>query len=68
MWSTRTNGWSVSPRATVQTDGNFVVYGSGKARWSAGTRTGAQLKVQDDGNLVLYTAAGKPVWASGTRG
>lgn len=29
---------------------------------------GASMAVQDDGNLVIYTKAGQPIWASGTAG
>jgi len=55
-------------RLRVQTDGNVVLYHSGKAVWSTGTRGsgGNRLVMQTDGNLVLYTAAGKAVWSSRT--
>jgi hypothetical protein len=51
--------------ATMQTDGNFVVTGTGgNFLWSTGTSgTGAVIvRVQDDGNIVLY----KEVWQAGT--
>lgn len=51
--------------ATMQTDGNFVVFNSsGSAVFSTGTAgTGAViLRVQDDGNFVLY----KFIWQAGT--
>lgn len=53
------------PYATMQTDGNFVIYGAaGAARWSTQTNgTGAVIiKMQDDGNLVIYAE----VWQAGT--
>jgi hypothetical protein len=51
--------------AIMQTDGNFVVFGpGGNAIWSTGTSgQGAVIvRVQDDGNLVLYSE----VWQAGT--
>jgi hypothetical protein len=51
--------------ATMQTDGNFVVFGSsGSAIFSTGTAgTGAVIvRVQDDGNFVVY----KEIWQAGT--
>ena len=56
-----TNGWFI---AKVQADGNFVIYkkpggSSDHALWSSGTERGTNtngytLKMQPDGNLVLY--------------
>ncbi|SDJ04586.1 D-mannose binding lectin [Frankineae bacterium MT45] len=67
-----TGGSIVSPngayRATIQTDGNFVVYQGSKALWSTRTTgSGATLAMQTDGNLVIYRA-GKALWASHTTG
>jgi RHS repeat-associated protein len=54
-----------SNHATMQTDGNFVLYNSGNtALWStstAGTNAGP-IYMQDDGNLVLYIVK----WLAGT--
>jgi hypothetical protein len=53
------------PYATMQTDGNFVIYGpAGAALWSTQTNGsgGAIIKMQDDGNLVIYAQ----VWLAGT--
>jgi hypothetical protein len=53
------------PYATMQTDGNFVIYGpAGAALWSTQTNGsgGAIIKMQDDGNLVIYAE----VWQAGT--
>ena len=60
--------------ATLQTDGNFVVYGFGNgyrktALWASHTKGLGEnyLKMQDDGNLVIYTkGTNVPQWSSGT--
>ncbi|MEV7188241.1 RHS repeat-associated core domain-containing protein [Kitasatospora sp. NPDC093102] len=68
VWSTATAGHP-GARATMQTDGNFVVTDTnGTVLWSTNTagNTGAVAKVQDDGNLVLYDTANKALWASKT--
>jgi len=58
---------------TLQTDGNLVVYGTAPGAsapavpvWSLGTTTGAVLSNQCQGNLVLYDANGKALWATPT--
>jgi hypothetical protein len=54
-------------RLVVQTDGNVVVYGNGRALWNTGTfgHPGATLAMQADGNLVVRDA-GRALWNSGT--
>jgi hypothetical protein len=56
-------------RAVYQTDGNFVVYGNGKALWHTHTNGKASdvLIMQGDGNLVIYKGSA-PVWNSRTAG
>ncbi len=56
--------------AAMQSDGNFVVYGDGRALWSSGTggNPRARLVLQDDGNLVLYAVGGQALWNSRTAG
>jgi len=51
-----------------QTDGNVVLYYSGRALWSSGTngRTTSVLLMQGDGNLVLYGPGYVPIWSTGT--
>jgi hypothetical protein len=54
----------------LQSDGNLVLYGGGKALWntqSAG-KGANKLIMQSDGNLVLYNYGGSPVWATNTNG
>lgn len=65
-WATYAFGSDL--RAVMQTDGNLVVYdGSNTAKWDAHTNgfDGADLRVQDDGNLVIVRDD-LPVWARGT--
>ncbi|KAF2068720.1 hypothetical protein CYY_009959 [Polysphondylium violaceum] len=61
--------------ATMQPDGNFVIYNCrtfvpSNAVWSTGTHnksTGPyRLIMQADGNLVLYDVRNHPLWASNT--
>jgi hypothetical protein len=52
--------------ATMQTDGNFVVYNSGGSPvWHTYTNgnPGAHLAVQDDSNLIVYSSAGSALWS-----
>ena len=55
-----------------QNDGNLVLYDkrTGAALWSSTTdRTNAShVAMQDDGNLVIYSASGKALWNSITSG
>ncbi len=55
--------------ATMQTDGNLVVYSpAGVPLWYSGTNgnPGAATYIQDDGNLVIYAQA--PRWNTNTSG
>jgi YD repeat-containing protein len=70
-WATGAGTWGPGTQghpgayATLQTDGNFVVYSStGVALWSSGTSgTNAErLDMEDDGRIILYKSA----WNSGT--
>jgi hypothetical protein len=66
IWGAGTNGHP-GATATMQTDGNLVIYENGEALWGAGTNpNGDHLSVQDDGNLVVYSASGTAEWGSGT--
>ena len=68
-------------RLVMQTDGNLVEYGDIPLGWPLGDRPlgptwssgtsghpGAVLRMQTDGNLVIYSAAGRPLWQTGTAG
>ncbi|HSX32465.1 MAG TPA: hypothetical protein VLF43_04325 [Candidatus Saccharimonadales bacterium] len=69
-WSTGTNtsnisnGWFLA----IQGDGNMVIYrpNGGGAAWATGTSdpSGAQLRIQNDGNLVLVGNSRGVLWAS----
>lgn len=55
----------------MQTDGNLVLYdltSAPTARFSTGTsgNPGAKAVLQDDRNLVIYSATGTALWSSGT--
>ncbi len=64
--------WSASSpsgySAVMQADGSFAVYSRTSRVWATNTsgRTGAYLALRNDGNLVLYSATGKRLWASNT--
>ncbi|NMO04792.1 LysM peptidoglycan-binding domain-containing protein [Gordonia sp. TBRC 11910] len=67
VWSTKTNGSGVV-RATLQEDGNFVLYnGADEGIWSTKTdgNTGVRLVLQNDRNVVVY-AGDAALWASDT--
>ena|GEM_PF-5958626 len=59
-------------RAVMQADGNFVIYNRGngveKPLWHTNTygNNGAFFALQQDGNLVVYSSAHKPLYHSGT--
>ena len=54
----------------LQLDGNLVIYSNGRPVWASNTsgKSPGVLRMQSDGNLVLYDANGRPVWASNTSG
>jgi pimeloyl-ACP methyl ester carboxylesterase len=64
VWSSSTHGSSPG-FATMQGDGNLVVYrGDGVPIWATDTPDipGAELRVQDDGYIVLYDAGNNVIW------
>ncbi|WNV85967.1 LysM peptidoglycan-binding domain-containing protein [Umezawaea sp. Da 62-37] len=68
VWATGTNG-SGATSATLQDDGNFVLYtASGNVAWASdsGGNPGSRLVLQNDRNLVVYSGNGSSTWASGT--
>ncbi|MET9226361.1 LysM peptidoglycan-binding domain-containing protein [Lentzea sp. NPDC003310] len=68
VWASGTDGKG-AVRATLQDDGNFVLYTSeDSAVWSTGTQgnEGSRLVLQDDRNLVVFGADGGARWASNT--
>jgi len=50
----------------MQTQGNLVEYGFGRALWYTPTRGTNYLIMQRDGNLVIYNGARQPLWYTGT--
>lgn len=69
IWQSHTRR-DVPDSAIMQADGNFVVYVGQQAVWNSGStqsdRGAYSLVVQNDGNMVIYTAANKPIWESHT--
>jgi hypothetical protein len=70
LWASNTVN-SGATRASMQGDGNFVLYtASGTPVWASNTANnpGASVTLQNDGNLVVHNAAGAVVWQTGTGG
>ncbi|HET9257373.1 MAG TPA: LysM peptidoglycan-binding domain-containing protein [Pseudonocardiaceae bacterium] len=76
VWATGTQGKG-AVRASLQADGNLVLYTKERDRWfhkeapapvwaSHTSGENVRLVLQDDRNLVIYTADGRALWASGT--
>lgn len=64
VWSSGTDSTRAG-FATMQGDGNFVVYDAvGQPVWATDTAglPGAELRVQDDGRIVLYDSGGGAIW------
>lgn len=56
-------------RLTMWSDGDLVYAESGYVLWSSNTHVrGSSLVMQSDGNLVVRTPSGRPVWSSKTFG
>ena len=63
QWGTDTG----TTRLIMQSDGNVVMYNSSfsTSLWATGTNgnSGAFLNMQNDSNLVVYTASSVPIWS-----
>lgn len=68
LWDTRPRG--LAGHVIMQSDGNLVMYDSRvvPAVWDSGTyeSPGAFLRVQNDGNVVIWRAGGTQAWATNT--
>ncbi|MGW1229700.1 hypothetical protein [Streptomyces sp. NPDC001478] len=73
LWASGTYGWSNITNPTTKL--NFSRYGYMSIRdhnanivcaWGGPASAGGYVRVQSDGNLVVYTSGGTAVWASGT--
>ncbi|MBU3186893.1 hypothetical protein [Clostridium estertheticum] len=66
-WSSETHGHQVD-WAVLQEDGNFVIYGEGRALWHTHTHGNpvAHLVLQDDRNVVIYGPEWKALWHTHT--
>ncbi|CAA7392110.1 unnamed protein product [Spirodela intermedia] len=68
VWASGTNGRGTNCRATMQSDGNFVIYTGSRAVWATNTNGGIAdyvLILQPDRNVVIYEGA-RAIWATGT--
>ena len=67
IWHSATYGKSVTGGLRFQSDSNLVIYDPNPI-WASGTyHSGATtLVVQNDGNIVMYTRDGTPVWHTDT--
>jgi hypothetical protein len=63
VWSSETKG-SDAKKVVMQLDGQLCLYDFGRTLiWTTYTKdAGSVLRLQDDGNLVIYNLQGKPVW------
>ena len=53
----------------MQSNGNLVEHQGATVVWSSGTSSpGSHALMQGDGNLVVYSSASQPLWASSTSG
>jgi hypothetical protein len=71
VWATPAHSLALSgAKLTMQGNGNVVLRNhAGRAVWNthtAGTGTHNRLVLMDSGDLVVYTAASKRVWSSGS--
>ena len=67
-WASNTQSLNINVnKCIMQMDGNLVINGSSNAIWSSNTqgRPYSFLRVQDDGNVVIYQP-GLPAWATNT--
>ncbi|MFI5529044.1 hypothetical protein ACIA8O_10890 [Kitasatospora sp. NPDC051853] len=72
LWSTGTYGKPDQALFVANTKGNMYLRGlkNGVLTWtlSVPQSDGAYARLQNDGNFVLYTGGGQPLWSSGTYG
>lgn len=68
IWETGTQGQSTGQLVMQSSDGNLVLRdANNQPVWNSGTvnNPGAQLKLQTDGNMVIYNG-GTPLWQTNT--
>jgi phospholipase C len=67
IWATGTNG-SGANLFDITTSGNLILYNGDTSVWSPSieVQPPLELRVQTDGNLVLYTQGGGTSWSTGT--
>ena len=70
IWSTKTYGQSIK-HMVFQANGNIALMKNDNTvafRSSATSWQGNKLILQNDGNLVIYSSDGKPLWDTKTYG
>lgn len=73
IWASNTQGRAAGKGCVMQEDGNLVIYEDvpwAAAAWASQTPghqgQNAFLRVQDDGNLVIYLPDGTPLFSAGS--
>lgn len=67
IWSTGTYGKDTTS-LTLERDGNLVLWSGSKPVWASVTdnRGGKVVRVEENGNIVMYNDEGKVIWESGS--
>lgn len=69
LWASGTGGLAVD-YVKAQSDGNMVIYGPQGGVWGTNTAgqggSATELRIQDDGNVVMSNGSAGPFWATGT--
>jgi hypothetical protein len=68
IWASNTANKGAT-KLVFQDDGNMLVFGANNNilfQTKSGSHPQGFLRMQDDGNLVIYEQGGQPVWASNT--
>ena len=70
IWQSRTDH-DAPDHAAMQADGNLVIYRGRRVLWSSGSgghsmSSGYYFALKNDGNMVIYSPANRPIWESYT--
>jgi hypothetical protein len=71
VWASESSKWDGNPELELGTDGNLSVLDGSYARWSSNTGSKGDetsvLKVQDDGDVVLFGKDNVQIWHTDTK-